>query len=70
MTCSRAPSAADGAKGQINLEGRNLSVWLRGDAFVVLDINVDIDADVDINAGSHDFVLVVAIDGLLGRVGG
>jgi len=37
---------------------------------VVVDINVDVDADVDINAGSLDFVLVVAIDGLLGRVGG
>lgn len=29
------------AKGQINLEGHNLSVWVRGDAFLVLDINAD-----------------------------
>lgn len=30
------------AKGQINLEGHNLSVWVRGDAFLVLDISADV----------------------------
>ncbi|UPK91526.1 hypothetical protein LCI18_002461 [Fusarium solani-melongenae] len=36
-----APPTPGAAKGQINLEGHNLSVWVRGDTFLVLDASAD-----------------------------
>lgn len=46
------------AKGQINLEGHNLSVWVRGDTFLVLDVNADA-------AGLEFKHLATTIDGFL-----
>ncbi|KAK0713376.1 hypothetical protein B0T26DRAFT_753490 [Lasiosphaeria miniovina] len=56
------PSPAD-AKGQLNLEAGNISVWVRGDTFFVLDIDYAAPGlrARDISKAVDDFVVLSAV---------